>query len=56
MDHIVQVRIPQIKLHAPFWVRKELDKLEKLYYILKDIEKNATRGDMADYINEKGSS
>ena len=38
MDHIVQVRIPQIKLHAPFWVRKELDKLEKLYYILKDIE------------------
>ena len=39
MEHIVQVRIPQIKLCAPFWVRKELDKIEKLYYILKDIER-----------------
>ena len=39
MDHIVRVRIPQIRPHAPFWIRKEFDKVEKLYNILEDLER-----------------
>ena len=39
MEHIVKVKIPQIKPHAPFWVRKQLDRLEKLYYILENLER-----------------
>ena len=56
MDHIVRVRIPQIRPHAPFWIRKEFDKVEKLYSILEDLRKASTRGYLADYHDEERSS